>query len=114
MAQAYHVASGRLRDRITILPLTQTRDETTGDQAEDYVPRETVWGKVTPIAGNERFASMQIQSDITHMIEIRPIDDIKPQWRVRFDNRTFQITAPPIDVDERGRKMQLMCREMTN
>jgi SPP1 family predicted phage head-tail adaptor len=114
MATAYAIAAGKLPHRVTVQQLTQTTKATTGDQTETWTPRETVWAAIEPVAGNERFASAQIQGDVTHMITIRPIADIKSSWRLTHEGRTFHITQPPIDIMERGRKMVLMCKEMTD
>ena len=114
MPTVYAIAAGKLPHRVTVQQLTQTTKESTGDQTETWIPRESVWAAIEPIAGNERFASAQIQGDVTHMITIRPIDDLKSSWRITHEGRTFHIAQPPINIEERGRKMVLMCKEMTD
>lgn len=114
MVSAYAISAGKLNKRVTLMPLTQTTKETTGDQVETWTPRETVWASIEPVAGNERFSSMQLQADVTHAVTIRAVGDVKSTWRLSYQGRIFQLTGPPIDFEERGRKMLLTCKEMTD
>jgi len=111
MPSALTISAGKLRHRITMEQLTQSADSQTNEPVETWTPRETVWASIEPVSGNERYSSMQIQSDITHMVTIRAISGLTGQWRVRHEGRVFHIAEPPINVDERGKKMLLLCKE---
>lgn len=113
MAQAYAIAAGKLRHRVTLERCTETADAVTNEATETWSPYETVWASVEPVSGSERFISMQIQSGVTHAITIRTGPPVTAKWRALHDERVFYVEQPPIDIEERGRKTILMCRERT-
>lgn len=111
MPSALAIAAGKLRHRITLEQLTQSADPQSNEPIETWTQRETVWASIEPISANERYASMQIQGEVTHTVVIRAISGLTGQWRVRHEGRVFHLVEPPIDVDERGKKMILLCKE---
>lgn len=113
MATASAIAAGKLRHRVTFEECTESADAVTNEPVETWKAFGTYWASVEPVRGNERFASMQIQSDVTHLITIRTGPPVTAKWRARHDGRLFYVEQPPIDVDERDRKTLLMCKERT-
>lgn len=107
------ISAGKLRHRVTLEYATETRNARTNELEETWQQHAVVWGSVEPIAGNERFSSMQIQGDITHLVTVRSANmtTAKAKWRVKHDGRTLYLEGPPVDIEERGRKTILMCRE---
>ncbi len=108
---------GELRHRLSIQAERATSDGGGGmsDPWTDPVTVATVWGKVEPLsigqgAGGERLHAAQIQDRLSHRIVIRHRTGITAAMRVMFGARAFNIRAV-IDVDERGRFLELLCDE---
>ncbi len=102
--------AGRLRHRIRIQTPTAARNGY-GEQIITWTTLATVWAAVEPLRGRELYDAEQVQAEISHRVRIRPYPGVTPQMRVLFDSRVLMIETV-INVEERGRDMQLMCREM--
>lgn len=89
---------GEMRDRITILK----RQETEGpvkpldDRAfDDYC---TIWAKAEHLKGREFWSAKAVNAETTIRFIIRYRTDILPNMRIRFENRTYNISAVmPLD-----------------
>lgn len=107
--------SGRLRHRLILeSPPDESRDAF-GHRAYDgdWTTFAEVWGEVTPLSGREYWRAAQVQPDVTHQVTIRYLPNVTTQMRVRRRGETdrfYQIGAV-LNIDERNREMQLMCRE---
>jgi SPP1 family predicted phage head-tail adaptor len=73
----------------------------------------TVWAAIEPLSGREFFAAQQVQSETTGKITIRYIPGITADMRILHGSRIFELTAPPIDPQERHAELQLMVKETT-
>lgn len=104
--------AGRLRHRVSIQQRVEARNGY-GELIATWSTLATVWGSVEPIRGREFFEAEQVQSEISTRVRIRYYDGITAQMRVLFGSRKLQILAV-IDVNERHKEMQLMCKEMTD
>jgi SPP1 family predicted phage head-tail adaptor len=100
---------GKLRHRIAIERVTETRD-TDGSVIETWSTYATVQASIEPISGREYFAAQSTQADVTHRIGLRYLSGIIPKMRVKFGSRVFEILSI-ININERNRELQLMCRE---
>lgn len=102
--------AGKLRHRVKIqVPVTARNG--LGEQITTWSTLATLWGSVEPLRGREFFDAEQVQSEISHRVRIRFYDGITAQMRVLHEARILQIQSV-IDVNERHKEMQLMCREM--
>lgn len=101
--------AGIFRHRITILEKTVTRDGY-GAEIVTWTTQGTYWASVEPIRGREFVEMKQAQAEVSHRIRMRVATGIKPEMRVSFDGREFEIDSV-INVRERDRELQLMCRE---
>ena len=101
--------SGKLRHRITIQSKGVARDSF-GAEVITWLTEKTVWASVDPIFGREYFLAHQVQADVTHSIRIRYYEGLRPDWRILFGSRIFDIKSI-INLEERGREMVLMARE---
>ena len=77
---------------------------------ETWSTYATVQASIEPISGREYFAAQSTQADVTHRIRIRYFSGIVPKMRVSYNSRIFDILSV-INVGERNRELQLMCRE---
>ena len=107
------IASGKLRKYITLERMTYTQDATTNEPVEDWKVWGSVWANIDPIAGDEQFASQQVQGKATHTVTIRYIEGMTGQWRARYAGRIFQVETP-LNVEERNRELKLLCIERTD
>ncbi|WP_193063466.1 phage head closure protein [Oceanobacillus oncorhynchi] len=101
---------GKLDKRIEIGDVEEIR-QPNGRYIEEFVPYHKCWARVHPLSGNEKFAAQQIQSELTHRVEIRYYPGIVPQQKVKYNNRIFDIESV-IDIDEQHREMHLNCLEV--
>jgi SPP1 family predicted phage head-tail adaptor len=90
-----------------------------GEEAIAWTTNVANWADVRPVRGANYFASMQLQSAITHQVTMRYITlgnttEIRPGYcRVRFGStgqRVLNIISV-INPDERNISLELMCAE---
>lgn len=108
--------AGRLRHRITLQqqdpdPPAQSADGGRIDAwltAADLVPAE-----VRQLRGREFEGQGQALAEVTTRIRIRnhPSLAIAPDWRVLHGSTVYDIVHV-IDVDGRGRDLELLCRAL--
>jgi len=101
---------GDLRRRITIQQQSSIQDSY-GEPVNTWTDIATVWASVNPINGREFFAGMQVKSEITTRITIRYLSTVKSSMRAIYRDITYDIQSV-IDLNERHREMELMCREL--
>jgi SPP1 family predicted phage head-tail adaptor len=100
---------GKLRHRIAIEQVTETQD-TDGSVIETCSIFAAMQASIEPISGREYIAAQSTQADVTHRINLRYMPGITPKMRVNYNSRIFDILSV-INVGERNRELQLMCRE---
>jgi SPP1 family predicted phage head-tail adaptor len=103
------VKIGKLRHRITIEQVSETQD-TDGSVIETWSVFVVAQASIEPISGREYFAAQSTQADVTHRIRLRYLSGVTPKMRVNYNSRIFDILSV-INVGERNRELQLMCRE---
>lgn len=104
--------AGRLNKRVAIQEYASTSDGGGGTtQTWATITNGTVWARVSPLDGVERFQAQQVQGTLTHEIEIRYRSDVTTKMRVSYDGRFFYISQPPINKDEKGESLVLICEE---
>jgi SPP1 family predicted phage head-tail adaptor len=103
------VKIGKLRHRIAIERVAETQDSD-GSVLESWSAYATAQASIEPISGREYFAAQTTQADVTHRISLRYLAGITPKMRVKFEFRIFDILSV-ININERNRELQLMCRE---
>jgi len=103
------IRAGELRHRVTIQQKSVTRN-TLGEEVVTWQDVATVWADVQPLSGKEYFDAQQVNAEVTVRIRIRYRTGVKPEMRVVFGSRVFDIQAV-INVDGRNQELQLMCKE---
>lgn len=101
---------GKLRHRVTIQKLISTPDGG-GGSTKTWIDDATVWAAIEPLRGGERYVAQQIQSELTHKITMRYREGIKPQMRIKYKDRIFEILSV-IDIDERRIWLEMLCSEV--
>lgn len=102
--------AGKLRQRLMVDQATVTRDAL-GAPVYTWNKVGERWAGLEPLSGREFFSAQQLQSDVTHRVTIRYDHDLDPMYyRFRYQGRIFNIDSV-LNIDERNREMQCMCRE---
>lgn len=100
----------KLRHRVTIQNKV-TLPDGYGGVTSTWQDVATVWASVEPLNGRELYAAQQVKAELSHRVRIRYMSGIKPEMRIAFDNRTFEIEAI-IDPEERHESLELLCSEV--
>ncbi len=104
------IRAGKLRHKITIQQRSTERDEY-GGVPDAWTDVATVRASVEPLQGREFYASQQMQAEVTTRFRIRYRSGVKPAMRVRFNERSYDITSV-INPDERNGELHLMAVEI--
>ena len=81
--------TGKLDQKITLENPVETN--TGGELLVSYVAVETVFGHVRSQRGNESFEAARQESKATLRILLRFRDDIKTDWRIKWDDQYYNI-----------------------
>ncbi|MGH6866300.1 MAG: phage head closure protein [Methyloceanibacter sp.] len=98
---------GNLRERVELQHRTVELDEF-GEPIVTWVPRATVWARVEPLKGEERFAAQQVIATLGHRVHIRYRDDLSTLDRVIWEGQQLDVQAVT-HPDERKRYTVLDC-----
>ncbi len=102
--------TGKLRHFVEIHAFTVVEDDI-GNQIETWAKVAEAWAAIEPLKGDERWAAAYAQATTTHRVTMRPPGvNVHPSNRLVFNGRVFEIEAV-LDIEERGRELQLMCVE---
>lgn len=106
--------AGELRHRVKLQSPSGSRDAV-GERVTVWTDEATdVPANVRPLNGREQFFAAQKQASTTHLVTIRYgsyVSGIDASWRVMFGSRIFTIDAPPRNIDERNKQLDLLCTE---
>lgn len=83
--------AGRLRHRVSLQRLQETRDPNTGAVITDWVELAKLWAEVAPLSAREFTASQAVQSRVTARITIRHRDDITAKDRIVHRGQAYNI-----------------------
>lgn len=101
---------GRLNKKITLQKLNSFRNEY-GELNNEWQNTKKVWAEIKPLTGKSFFSVRQVNSEVSHSIIIRYIENIQPDMRILYQDRVFDILYI-IDFSEKHRMLQLMCKEL--
>lgn len=83
--------AGRLRHRVSLQRLQETRDPNTGAVITDWVELAKLWAEVAPLSAREFVASQAVQSRVTARITIRYREDITAKDRIVHRGQVYNI-----------------------
>ncbi len=111
---------GEMRHRVTVQALAQVDDGHNGFTDAWSALHRRVAACVQPLQGRELESARQIDPRISHDITL-------PYWQAYRDDlsggrvqlvyhdladRTFDVVAPPVDIEEKHRWVTVRCKEM--
>lgn len=100
---------GDLNKRITLEYATKVPDGM-GSFTLTWVAAATVFAAIWPVQGSELVQSMQTDMVINCRIRIRYRSVLRPDWRIKYGNRYFNIVSIT-NPSERNEWLDLYCRE---
>ncbi|MEQ1672838.1 MAG: phage head closure protein [Hyphomicrobium sp.] len=103
------VTIGDLRHRVQIETAARTSDGG-GGAVITWTQIAEVWAAIWPRSNDEQFESDRMAGKATHDIWIRFRSDVKPEMRIRFGARVFDVRGV-IDVEDRSRWLKCPCVE---
>ena len=103
--------AGTLRHRVAIQSLGASLDDY-GDPSGSWSTDATVWAAVEPVSGTESVIGDELTGVVTHKVTTRYRASVTPANRLTYDSRTLSIVEVR-NWQERGIKLEIMCREVT-
>lgn len=101
--------AGRLKHKITIQQLTETRDSY-GGLVNTWATFATMRAAITPLSGGEFYQAKQEFSSSILKFKIRYKAGIQTKMRILYDSRYFDIESI-IDINMEHKVIDLMCTE---
>lgn len=101
--------AGLLRHKVEIQEKVTSRDSMGGE----VVTWETFthcWCSIEPLSGREYFAAQQVQSTVSHKMQMRYQPGIQPFHQIKWGERTFNIDAI-LNDSERNVTLTIYCTE---
>lgn len=102
--------SGLYRHAVTVERATEVRDGH-GQPIRTWATFASWRCAIVPLRGREFFAARQLSAETTHKLSGHYISGVSPKDRIKFGSRTFRIEQV-INVEEKGRELELMCVEV--
>lgn len=104
------MAIGDLDKLVTLQYKTKVPDGL-GGFTSTWVNSDSIWAAIWPVSASETVKAMQTTMTITHRIRIRWRAKVKPQWRLKFGERIFNIVSI-INPNEDNRWLDIMAKEV--
>lgn len=101
---------GQLRHRLELHSASPTPNDF-NEPIDAWSSYGTVWGRISPMKGEELFHAQQTNATVTHKILIRYNSNVTAKHRVIFNSRIFEINAV-LDPEERNEMLFLHCTEV--
>ena len=105
---------GSLRHRAGLYRRVETRSASDGEVIESYSLIGYTRARLEPLNGREFFQAGAGQAELTARVVLRYRTDIDDKDRILIDGKTYAVSAPPINVDGRGRVLHLMVTLVTD
>lgn len=101
---------GRLRHKIIVQQPVNNHDSH-GGFTTDWLDVAGAWALIKPLSVDVVLRAGAEEQDLTHQIIIRYLPIVKREMRIVFGERIFEVRTRA-DLDETGRYMQLLTREV--
>jgi len=101
--------AGSLKHKIVIQTYSETQNDF-GEVVKGWENFKTAYASITPLSAKEYYKA-GVQAEVSHKIEIRYIDGVKPKMRVMYGTRKFNIESV-LNIREANKTLQLICTEV--
>lgn len=102
---------GKYRHRIIIQRPAAVVDAS-GGPTQTWVDFWTCWAELQIGSGREYFGAKKANAKLAGLIKIRYVPGLDSTMRVVYNDRTFQILGPPVNVGGRNREIELQVKEV--
>lgn len=102
--------AGKYRHLVLIEWDAGTIANSLGETVPSWTTLASVWADIQPRTAAERWGSLAMQAEATHVVRIRYRQGVTSAQRVRFNGRVLHILGV-IDPGERRRELVLECKE---
>lgn len=103
--------SNNRKHRITFIRTETVEDDLGQTIDEKDVEYTCCWSDIKTMLGKEYFAAAAAQAERTYRFIIRYRHDIETTMKIKFKNRIFDITHPPINDGERNETLTIIAME---
>lgn len=100
--------AGKLRHRVVFQEKSATQNAL-GEEVITWLPVTAAWAQVETLSGREYIEQARSDAELTHKVTIRHRAGLRPEMRIDFGGRIFEIGA--IVEDNRKRLMTFLCSE---
>jgi SPP1 family predicted phage head-tail adaptor len=100
-----------INKRITILQKSEIQNSY-GEIENNPVELAKVWANIKTLRGRELFQANQVHNEVTVKVIIRYRSGILPKMKIKYGERVLEIIAPPININEQNRFLELSCKEV--
>ena len=105
--------AGPMRHRVILQSPAGSRDAV-GERTTTWTDVDTVWADIQPLTVRDQLLADQAYGLVSHKVLVRyssTISAIDHSWRVKFGTRILVLNAPPRNIGERNRTLELLCLE---
>ena len=104
--------AGQLNQRVTVQRPVRSTDEIGGVRIAWETVAET-WCSVWPVSGVENLKGAAVQGVVSHEVRMRKqaVPELGADYRLSMAGRTFELTGPPLNVEERGERWRCLVIE---
>ena len=103
--------AGLLSQRVSIQSNTHTVSST-GDRVDTWATRSTCWADIRALRGREYYLAQQVNSEVQLKVTIWYDASVVTTDRIVWGSRTLEVIAPPIDIGNQKKQLELLCREI--
>ena len=101
--------AGAMRTRLILEQAVDMADGA-GGSLQVWQAIAELWAEVIPLSGGERYAFDQTDALMSFRVRTRFRRDVRPEMRLRWDDRLLDIQAA-FDPDGRRQKLECLCQE---
>lgn len=102
--------SNRPRAVLTIQQPLETQDAA-GAVQQEWQTYHQARGHYKPLTGREKYSDQQFYASGDALFTLRFKAGVTAKMRLLMNGRVFDIIAPPVDVQGRGRELEITARE---
>lgn len=102
--------AGEFNTKVAIEQLTPAVDAVYGSKAMTWTAFASWWCRISPMTGQEAYANQAIEAKSTFKMEGPFISGVNAKMRVNDHGAFYDITSPPLDLDNRHRYMVILAK----